>query len=572
MTARETGGGTPSWRWILAEIKPRRRALAFVFAAGAAPVLLNLPALVLLQYTFDTAIPAGDTLVIVAAVAGIMVCRLTYGVLAYWAAARTAIELRDVTAALRMSLMARLHRVSWAQLPSLENASMQGRLVIDTERIENAANAAFNSVAPAIVPIIAFTAVMAWLSWPMALALSMIAPLLHLPLLTASRHVRRETSEFQSAFDHFNNGAGRLVRMLPVSKAQGTQEHALAGFRSRVSAVAKAGADMVAGHALYSQSNAAVSAVAVALVLAGGGVAVANGVMSLGSLAAFTMAASIAGGALSRMAGAVPALLAGREAMIRLGQAFDALEAEEDRRSGALKPVFPAPLVLRNVAVDLGGRPILRDVSLTVLPGKVTAVAARNGQGKSTLIAVMLGLVPPKSGDVTLGGVPLEALDPAAYRAGTGHVPQIPTLLKGSFRDNVCFGRDAIDPALLERALELSGAGEMLNDLGATLDTQIGEDGRTLSGGEGQRVAIARALVHAPQILFFDEPTNHLDDRAVDTLIARVFRPAPARQAWRPAIFVATHDPRLLAAADSVYDLAFGATVLRPTQPIKALS
>lgn len=572
MTPEESSGPAQPWRWLLAEAWPRRRALAFVFAAAAAPVLLNLPALWLLKYVFDVAIPQGQAATIVAAVAALTACRLAYGALAYWAAAATARALREVTAGLRMTLMSRLHRVKWERLPAIDGASIQGRLVIDTERVETAANAAFNAAAPALVPLVAFTAVMAWLSWPLALALALIAPVLNLPLWAVSRHVRSETADFQAAFERFNSGAGRLVRMLPVSKAQGTQAHALSGFQSRVTGVAKAGAGMVAAHALYAQANAAVSAVAIAIVLAGGGLAVANGAMTFGSLAAFALAASIAGGAMRRLAGAAPTLMAGREAMTRLAQAIDFAAAEDERAGGRLQPDHAAALALREVSVTLGGRRILRGVSLDVAPGKLTAIAARNGQGKSTIIAVLLGLVPPDEGEATLGGVPLGALDLQAYRAGAGLVPQVPVLIKGTIRENICFGRADPNPAGLDRAVALSGVQDMMARLGATLETQIGEEGRSLSGGEGQRVAIARALAHDPKILFFDEPTNHLDDAAVEALIASVLRPADADAAARPTIFVATHDPRILAAAHIVYDLAFGTVALRRPLPVKASS
>lgn len=562
----------PALRWFLAELRPRWRGIALVFAAGAAPVLLNLPALWLIRYVFDTAIPMGDTGHVLLVVAALALCRLAYAGCAYWAAAATAAELRKVTAALRMSFVGRLLRANLPAIAALDSTQIHGRLVVDSERVEVALNAAFNAAAPALVPVIVFTAIMAFLSWPLALALALLSPLLHAPLWPASKRVQAKTAEFQSAFERFSSSGARSIRMLSVSRMQGTEAAALSAFHERVTGVANAGVDMTRAHALYAQTNGAIMALAAAIVLAGGGAAVASGALSLGALAAFTMAASIAGTAANRIVGAVPALVAGQQAILRLFQTIEAAERAQDAGNGTKIPDHNAALALRGVSVIIGGRQVLRNASLDIAPGKVTVIAGKNGQGKSTLIGVLLGLIRPESGSVMLGDTPLEMYAPTAFRERTGIVPQGPVLVKGSFRDNVAFGRPYLTETALYNALYESGAAEKMMAIGATLDTPIGDEGRSLSGGEAQCVAIARALAHDPRILFLDEPSNHLDDAAVDGLIEKVIRPRHVSPEARRTIVIATHDPRIVAAADVVYDLAFGAVALRQTTPARAVS
>jgi ABC-type transport system involved in cytochrome bd biosynthesis fused ATPase/permease subunit len=131
-------------------------------------------------------------------------------------------------------------------------------------------------------------------------------------------------------------------------------------------------------------------------------------------------------------------------------------------------------------------------------------------------------------------------------------VPQHPAFFRGSLRDNICYGRSEDDVLDLDGAIHASALEPVLAGLPQGIDAQMGDDGLMLSGGELQRIAIARALVHAPRVLLIDEPTNHLDAATVALLAERLFAGRGR------TVLMATHDRRLLALADRVYDLAAG--------------
>jgi ATP-binding cassette subfamily B protein len=223
------------------------------------------------------------------------------------------------------------------------------------------------------------------------------------------------------------------------------------------------------------------------------------------------------------------------------------------------------PLLFEGVSFAYAGRRVLADASLRAGPGETTAVFAANGEGKSTLLALALGLLEPDSGTIALGPNALHDLDLHALRRVTGALPQAPLFLPVSIRENIAYGRPDLDAASIARAAWRAGLEPVLERLPEGIDSPMGEGGHLLSGGERQRVAIARALVHAPTLVVLDEPSNHLDNAAVALLIERLFR-APDR----PTILMATHDPRLLAVADSIYDLAAG--VMAPRAALKRVS
>ncbi|MFI5958686.1 ATP-binding cassette domain-containing protein [Cryptosporangium sp. NPDC051539] len=194
-----------------------------------------------------------------------------------------------------------------------------------------------------------------------------------------------------------------------------------------------------------------------------------------------------------------------------------------------------APLLrLENVTVSA-----LRNVSLVARPGRVTALT---GTGSETALAVALGLVRPSRGRVTVGGVPLDELDPSARWTTISWVPQFPVLLAGTIAENVRLGWPASD-AEVAAASEVA-LGDLIGRLPLGLDTVLGEDGAGLSAGERQRIGLARAFLRGPAVVVLDEPDD--DDRFLDALR----RLAPGR-----TVLMVAHQPSLLAFADEVITL-----------------
>jgi len=175
---------------------------------------------------------------------------------------------------------------------------------------------------------------------------------------------------------------------------------------------------------------------------------------------------------------------------------------------------FARDLRIDNVtyAYPKSDRPALNRVSINVPYGASVGVVGPSGGGKSTLIDVVLGLLIPDSGQVTVDGVDT-ATSLRAWQRNLGYVPQSPYLLDDTLRRNIAFGISDAD--IDEVAVADAARSAQLNDLVASLpkglDTEIGERGIRLSGGQRQRIAIARALYRRPSVLVFDEATSALD-------------------------------------------------------------
>lgn len=200
-------------------------------------------------------------------------------------------------------------------------------------------------------------------------------------------------------------------------------------------------------------------------------------------------------------------------AVDELYEDFIALAAADDRADGA-HVGFTASIVLDAVSYTYpsAAEPAIANVTLAIRRGESIGIIGPTGAGKSTLVDVILGLLPPTSGRITVDGIDLSATS-TPWKRRIGYVPQTIYLIDDSLRRNIALGIkvDDVDDKRIHAVLAAAQLQSFVGRLPEGLDTHVGERGVRLSGGERQRIAIARALYHDPDVLIFDEATASLD-------------------------------------------------------------
>ncbi|MCL2336636.1 MAG: thiol reductant ABC exporter subunit CydD [Firmicutes bacterium] len=216
--------------------------------------------------------------------------------------------------------------------------------------------------------------------------------------------------------------------------------------------------------------------------------------------------------------------LAGAAAAERIFAILETPRAPNQRRPGVpagdrpglpdrpgLQPVCPLAFTEVHYAFDQGDRPALRGISFQLQPHERIALVGPSGAGKSTVAHLLLRFIEPDRGQITANGLPLAQIPAAQWRRHVALVPQTPYLFYGTVAENIRLGQPEAPMAEVMAAAEQAGAHRFITALPQGYDTQVGENGLRLSGGQAQRLAIARAFLKDAPLLILDEATAGLD-------------------------------------------------------------
>jgi ATP-binding cassette subfamily C protein LapB len=336
---------------------------------------------------------------------------------------------------------------------------------------------------------------------------------------------------------------------LETIKTQAAEGHTqrrweeLADKASRTSVKSRRVAVFAQNYSLFVQQVASISVVIAGVFL------VSGGALSMGALIACVILSGRAMAPLAQVSGLLTRFNQSREALKQLD---DLMKKGVERPKGKhfiAMPHMEGEVSYSNVLFRYPGqtKPALDGVNFSITKGSRVGVIGAVGSGKTTLERLLMNLYQPESGSVQIDGADVRQIDPGDLRRNVGTVQQSPQLFFGSVRENITMGHETAPDSAVLRAAELSGVMEFLRDSEAGLDTQVGERGEALSGGQRQAIAIARALLYDPPILVLDEPTASMDPASENRLRKRLEEITQGR-----TTILITHKGSMLTLVDSL--------------------
>lgn len=240
-----------------------------------------------------------------------------------------------------------------------------------------------------------------------------------------------------------------------------------------------------------------------------------------------------------------------------LKDTLDFLDLTTDEGKSPIRLKYEKHIRLNHVGYSYSGADVeaLSAVTLDIKRGESVGFVGKTGSGKSTLLDLIMGLLEPSSGEISIDGIPLTTENHVAWQKNIAHVPQSIFLSDTTIRENVALGTnpDSIDDGTVGKAIRQACLEDFIASLPKGIHTRVGERGVRLSGGQRQRIGIARALYKQCSVLILDEATSALDDETESAIVESI-----KKLDGDLTILAIAHRRSTLTSCDSIYELKQG--------------
>jgi subfamily B ATP-binding cassette protein MsbA len=412
---------------------------------------------------------------------------------------------------LRNMLYDRIQDLSLAFFHEEKTGALMSRITNDVHIIKSMVSTAVTTTLRDIFTVIGLTFVIFYRDWKLALIAIIILPLAYYPIVEFGRRVRKISKGLQEAMAEMNSFLHETFAGNKIVKAFGMEGYEKKRFFKKTDKLFRLEMKTVKYRALTSPIMEFLGGLGAACVIWYGGYKVITGASTPGTFFSFLAAVVLLYGPAKQLAKVNNQLQKGLASADRV---FDIIEMEPDINESMEPIAIPTgnhKVSFDHVYFKYDEDIILNNIHLVVQPGEILALVGMSGGGKTSLVNLI-----PRFYDVTAGAIFIDDVDVrqasiASLRKQIAIVTQEPILFNDTIKNNIAYGnKDASDEAILNAA-KSAYAYEFIQGFHKKFETEIGELGARLSGGEKQRICIARALLKDAPILILDEATSSLD-------------------------------------------------------------
>ncbi len=501
---------------ILSLLKPYRGLvlLLFVFTLMGNGINLWLPKIIaggIDAYTHHTFNLKSTLIEFIVAILLVFVFGYLQSIIQTYASERVA---RD----LRTRLADKISKQSYAFIEKANPSKLLTNLTADTDSIKQFVSQAIVSIASSLFIIIGASILLLTINWKLALTVIAIIPIIGGTFFYVLRKVRALFGKSREVIDWLNKIINESILGSALIRVINSQQLETMKFLEANTKAKEFGLSILklfAGLIPVITFTASLSTLSI-LVL--GGHYVINGTMTLGDFAAFNSYLIML---------IFPILIIGfmsniiAQATASYNRISMILNAPDLAETGTITDEIRGDIELKNIAVIYGQKPALKDVSLKINAGSKIAIIGPTAAGKSQLLYLLTGLIPPNEGSVKFDGHSIESYNSEAFHSQVGFVFQDSIIFNMSVRENIAFS-DTVTNESLQKAIDTAELHEFVDNLPDKLSTIVSERGSSLSGGQKQRIMLARALAVNPKVLLLDDFTARVDASTERKILANI--------------------------------------------------
>ena len=424
---------------------------------------------------------------------------------------------------LRTRLVARISRQDHTYIQRLTPAALLTHLTSDVDAIKTFVSQAIASLISSVFLIIGASILLLSIDWPLGLAVLATLPVIGGTFFVVLGRVRKLFTRSQEAIDWLNKVINESILGAALIRLVNSQHYEYEKFLAANAQARDISLGILRLFASLIPVIMFATNLATLIILVLGGRFVINGSMTIGDFTAFNSYLAIL---------IFPVIMIGfmsnvmAQASASYGRSAGVLDAPDPPPGGTLPADLRGDIAIRHAVLTLGGKTVLKDVSLTAAAGTRTAVIGPTAAGKTQLLYLLTGLLAPDSGSVEYDGRPLAVYDPETLHQQVGFVFQDSIIFNLTVRENIAFSKTVTDAALA-RAIGTAELTDFIERLPDKLDTVVSERGSSLSGGQKQRIMLARALALEPRVLLLDDFTARVDATTERKILDNVRRNYP---------------------------------------------
>ena len=476
-----------------------------------------------------------------------------------WAEARLLnVIVQRTLVSLRTDVEAKIHRLPLSYLDSRRRGEVLSRVTNDIDNVQTSLSITVSQLLTASLTIVAVFAMMLSISPLLALLTLLTVPLSLLATRLITQRSRQQFLAQWQGIGQLNAHIEETYSGFAVVQTFGHRARAEASFQQFNDSVYRAsfGAQFLSG--LVSPITGFIGNISYVAVAVVGGIQVASGQITLGSIQAFIQYVRQFNQPLTQIASMYNTLQSGIASAERV---FELLDAPEESAGGGAGAAGPGRVEFDRIS--FGYRPgtaVIEDLSLVAEPGSTVAIVGPTGAGKTTLVNLLMRFYDVDSGRILLDGQDITTLDRRELRSRIGMVLQDTWLFGGTIYENIAYGRPGATEAEVYAAACAAHVDHFVHTLPNGYQTRINDSGANVSAGEKQLITIARALLSQPHLLILDEATSSVDSRT-ELLIAQ----ATAELRRDRTSFIIAHRLSTVRDADLILVLQAGRIVERGT-------
>ena len=393
--------------------------------------------------------------------------------------------------------------------------TLVSRFTADIIQIRNVVSSALTSLGKDLMSVIALVGVMFYQNMELAFISIFVFPIAILPMVKLGRRMRKVTANSQVETGLLMTLLAQTFQGMRVVKAYGMEKYEETRIQGLVERLFELSFKAARIRAMVSPIMETLGGVAIAIVIAYGGIQVIEGTSTTGELFSFITALLMAYDPMKKLGNLNVSIQEGLAGAQRLFIVLDTEPVLLDKPDAQELTNIKGGISLSNVTFSYGSdAPALSGIDLEVPAGKRIALVGPSGAGKSTILNLIPRFFDTDEGQVRIDGIDVRDVTMATLHQNIALVSQEVTLFDDTIRANIAYGRSGANNEDIYDAARHAAAHDFILELPLGYDTQVGEQGVKLSGGQRQRLVIARAMLKNSPILLLDEATSALDTKS----------------------------------------------------------